>query len=102
MHDLGGMHGFGPVAPEHDEPVFREDWERRCFALGTGASTGSNISMFRHAVERMAPPEYLATSYYEHWLHGLETLLLERGLVTREELLRRQAEVLELPQEETH
>ena len=29
VHDLGGMHGFGPVQPEANEPVFHAAWERR-------------------------------------------------------------------------
>ncbi|MCC2663013.1 MAG: nthB, partial [Geminicoccaceae bacterium] len=33
IHDLGGMHGLGPIRPEPDEPVFHEDWERRMFGL---------------------------------------------------------------------
>ena len=34
-HDLGGRHGFGPIAPEaeNSEPVFHEDWERKALAL---------------------------------------------------------------------
>ena len=32
-HDLGGMMGFGAIAPETDEPVFHEEWERRVFAM---------------------------------------------------------------------
>lgn len=87
-HDLGGAHGFGPVAPEADEPVFHADWERRAFALvlamgGAGAWT---IDMSRHARERIPPAEYLAASYYEKWLLGLERLLVENGLVTPAEL----------------
>ena len=35
----------------------------------------------------------MATSYYEHWLHGLETLLVEKSLITAEELAARQAEL---------
>jgi hypothetical protein len=31
--DLGGAHGFGPVVPEPDEPVFHAAWERRVFAM---------------------------------------------------------------------
>lgn len=27
VHDMGGMHGFGPVQPEVDEPVFHAPWE---------------------------------------------------------------------------
>ena len=29
----GGMHGFGPVAPEKDAPIFHEDWEKRVMGL---------------------------------------------------------------------
>ena len=42
---------------------------------------------FRHAIERIPPAQYLASSYYERWLAAAETLLVERGVVTREELL---------------
>ena len=31
--DMGGMHGFGPVVAEPNEPVFHAEWERRAFAL---------------------------------------------------------------------
>ena len=88
IHDLGGMHGFGPVAPEANEPVFHADWERRAFAvtLAAGALGRWNIDMSRFAREQMPPADYLSTTYYEHWLFGLERLLVEKGLVTEEEL----------------
>ena len=87
-HDLGGMHGYPDLGRERREPVFHHEWERRCFAitLGAGFLGRWNIDMSRRAREQMDPGEYLTTSYYEHWLHGLETLLVERGLLTREEI----------------
>ena len=90
-HDLGGIGGFGPVEPEVDEPVFHAEWERRAFALTLAAGfLGKwNLDMSRHAREKMDPAEYLATSYYEHWLHGLELLLVEKGLVTEQEINQR-------------
>ena len=33
IHDLGGMHGLGPVVAEQNEPVFHEAWEGRAFGL---------------------------------------------------------------------
>ena len=33
MHDMGGMHGFGPVEPEPNEPPFHERWEGRVLAM---------------------------------------------------------------------
>jgi nitrile hydratase beta subunit len=88
IHDLGGMHGFGPVNPEPNEPVFHHEWERRVFALSlaSGFLGRWNIDMGRYAREQMPPAEYLATTYYDHWLFGLERLLVEKGLVSAREL----------------
>lgn len=88
VHDLGGMHGFGPVIREPIEPVFHADWERRVFALRLGlwGSGRANGDEMRHAIERMEPARYLSTSYYEHWLYALETLLVEKGIISRAEL----------------
>lgn len=93
VHDMGGMHGMGPIVREENEPVFHEDWERRAFAitLAAGFLGKWNIDMGRYSREQMPPAEYLATSYYEHWLYGLERLLIEHGLLTREEIAARLA-----------
>ena len=87
-HDLGGMHGFGPVTPEPDEPVFHHEWERRAFALALacGMLGRWNLDMSRHARERIPPPRYLGASYYEIWLEGLLTLLVEQGLASEREI----------------
>jgi len=87
-HDLGGMHGLGPVEIEQDEPVFHSHWEKRMFALtlASGFHGKWNIDMSRYAREQMPPAEYLATTYYEHWLFGLQKLLVEQELVTAQEL----------------
>lgn len=89
-HDLGGMHGFGRVEPEPDEPAFHADWERRAFGLtlAMGAWRRWNLDMSRSAREQMPPAAYLATTYYEHWLFGLERLLVEHGLATPDEIAR--------------
>jgi nitrile hydratase beta subunit len=77
------MHGFGPVILEPNEPVFHADWERRTFALAlaTMGAGRANVDEFRHATERMEPAHYLASSYYEHWLHAIETVLTEKGII---------------------
>jgi nitrile hydratase subunit beta len=90
-HDLGGMHGFGPVVIEPDEPVFHAEWERRAFALtlAMGAWRRWSLDMSRSAREQLPAAEYLATSYYEHWLWGLERLLEEHGFLTGAETRQR-------------
>jgi nitrile hydratase len=91
VHDLGGMHGLGPIAPEANEPVFHEEWEGRMFALFVASFAGGhyNVDEFRHAIERMAPADYLRSGYYEHWLHAVEVLLVERGVLTEAEIMSR-------------
>ena len=87
-HDMGGVKGFGPVVPEPNEPVFHGDWERRAFALTVAMSRpgGWNIDMSRFARENRPPADYLGKSYFQIWLAGLEQLMTERGLVSREEI----------------
>ncbi|MEK9775078.1 MAG: nitrile hydratase subunit beta [Quisquiliibacterium sp.] len=86
--DLGGAMGFGPVVPEPDEPVFHAEWERRAFAItvAAGFTAQWNIDMARSARESMPPAQYLASSYYQIWLSGLERLLVARGMLGDQEL----------------
>ena len=59
----------------------------RILVIGATGLLGTwNIDMSRHARELMPPAEYLATSYYEHWLWGLEHLLVAQGLLTPDEI----------------
>lgn len=86
--DLGGMHGFGPVIEEPDEPNFHFDWESRVMAMvvALGAAGQWNIDQSRHARESLPPADYMRYSYYRIWLEGVSTLMLDRGMVTKEEL----------------
>jgi nitrile hydratase len=88
VHDLGGMQDFGPVMAEPDEPVFHEPWEGRVFGTGAILAVGGSASTntLRYAIERIDPAQYLGTPYYEHWLTAFATLLVEQGVLTREEL----------------
>ena len=88
VHDLGGMHGFGPVLHEANEPPFHQEWEGRCLALNrTMGSAGLwNIDKGRAAIEELPPQRYLAMSYYERWALRLENLLREYGLVDGDEI----------------
>ena len=86
--DLGGQMGFGPVAPEKDEPIFHAEWEKRALGvtLATGAFGAWNIDESRHARETLPPAEYYSSSYYQIWIKGLETLLQRHGFVSAADL----------------
>ena len=89
-HDLGGKHGLGFIKPEpeNEEPVFHTDWERKIFGLTMAAGMLGkwNIDESRYARECQHPIDYLSHSYYENWLAGLTKLLIEKDLISDEEL----------------
>jgi len=88
VHDMGGMHGFGPVLPEVGEPVFHAPWEGRVLGMNRlmGAWRRWNIDSGRHSIERLPPADYLRFSYYEKWLEAMINRMLATGMITPEEL----------------
>jgi nitrile hydratase len=90
MRDSGRR--SGPI----NHPVTHGEWEARTFAVAGGAlgAGGFNTPMFRHAIERMDPGHYLTSSYFEHWLTAVATLLVEDGMISRDDL---DARVTEFP-----
>ena len=88
VHDMGGMHGFGPVRPEQNEPVFHAAWEGRTYALNLCmfAWRKWNLDAARFSIESLPPADYLAMSYYEKWYVALINKMLNAGMVTRAEV----------------
>jgi hypothetical protein len=88
IHDVGGMHGLGPIEVDPNEPVFASEWERQVFStIGLFFAGGlCPIDEFRHAIEVMDPAEYLSTPYYQHWFHAMELLSVRHGLLTTAEI----------------
>ena len=88
IHDLGGMHGFGPVEADPAEPGFHAWWEPHVVACVYAATAWPlcNVDEFRHSRERLAPVRYLEAGYFEQWLDSLCQILVEKGVVSPEEL----------------
>ena len=91
-HDLGGRCGFGAIDDmfigDGQSALFPNEWEATVFGmtLACGMLGQWNLDQTRFAREQMRPAHYLASTYYEHWLDGLERLLVERGLLSTAEL----------------
>jgi len=83
VHDLGGMHGFGPVRVEQNEPVFHEPWEGRVFALNMTVSAfiRGNTDYFRSTLENIPAPTYLQMTYYERWFESICIRCQVNGLI---------------------
>ena len=88
VHDMGGMHGFGKVEPDADDHPFHASWEARVLAMQRAMrfTRAWNIDMSRDSIERQPPQRYLAASYYERWLMGMETSAVEKGLIDPDEI----------------
>jgi len=88
VHDMGGMHGFGKVVPEKDEPVFHAPWEGRCLALNRamGAIGAWSIDEGRAGIETLPPDVYLASSYYGKWALRLQNMVIAHGLAGADEI----------------
>ena len=93
-HDMGGMHGMGPVVPEPDYHPFHHEWEGRAFAcfLAMGVWGKWNIDRGRFFRESIPGPRYLNITYFEIWLDALIGLAADAGLATAEETVGGHAE----------
>jgi nitrile hydratase len=88
IHDMGGMHGFGKVEREENEPVFHADWEARAFGLSLQAADGIGFvdDHLRANIERIPAARYLRSTYYELWMQSLEAIAIEKGVLTPQEI----------------
>ena len=88
LHDMGGMHGFGTVEPEPNEPAFHARWEGRVYAMARAMGFAGlwTIDAGRASLEALPPLDYLRSSYFRRWFLGLESRLLRHGLVGANEI----------------
>ena len=90
-HDLGGRLAGKVERDEHDYEL----WERRIDAMAVilGTKKLLTVDQRRKNIEALPPEMYDALSYYERWLMSLAASLIERGLITSEELARKMGDV---------
>jgi hypothetical protein len=94
-HDMGGLPA-GKVEPsEHDYA----EWERRVDALMmllTGVVGGKprmTVDELRKNIEAIGPEAYDRMTYYERWIVSVTQTMLQRGLITTEDLTKKMVEV---------
>ena len=95
VHDRGGWPGPGPVEKAEHQ---LEDWERRTDAMMQLLSSPEKriirLDEMRRAIESLPPERYVTLSYYERWVTALETLMIEKKILTRGEVERKVAELV--------
>ena len=92
-HDMGGLPAETVVPSEHDFAL----WEKRVDALMRLLSPPSNkllyVDELRRNIEALGPDAYDKMSYYERWMSAICNTLLQRGVITADELGRKMAEI---------
>ena len=85
IHDMGGMHGFGPVDPSESAP-WHSDWERRMFAMTLAASgiLHGSIDRRRYELEVLPPADYLR-GYFQRWYTRLVNGAVAAGIIGESE-----------------
>ena len=96
-HDMGGLPADKVAYEEHDY----EPWERRVDALMMllsgikGPRRLITVDELRKNIERLPPDAYEKMSYYDRWVSSITQTLIQRGVITTEELARKMAEIRE-------
>ena len=85
VHDRGGWPTKEPIHRREHELA---DWERRVDALHLvlGEKGVRSTDEMRRAIENLEPHLYESLSYYERWTAALESLMIEKGILTAEEI----------------
>jgi nitrile hydratase subunit beta len=88
IHDMGGMHGMGPIEVREDERPFHAEWEGRAWGLlrATGLFGPARRRNFRYEHEILPPAQYLQMQYYERFIKILVDRLIAAKLLTQAEL----------------
>ena len=96
VHDRGGWSNDDPI--DHTEHEM-EEWERRVDSLNSvlGEKGLKNTDQLRRAIESLAQDKYEALSYYEKWTEAMEVLLIEQGVLTKDEIDSKMAELSQGP-----
>jgi hypothetical protein len=94
VHDRGGWPTDDPIDQSEHQLM---DWERRMDALHQvlGGKGIRRTDEMRRAIESLEPEQYQSLSYYERWTAALEILLLEKGILNKEEIDARVAQLKE-------
>jgi hypothetical protein len=90
-HDVGGLPGAGPIDQSQHE---LSDWEILADAVNQalGVKGIKRTDEMRRAREEMDAAAYRDMTYYERWIASIEAILIEKKILTKEEIDRRLAE----------
>lgn len=94
-HDMGGLPAGRVRKTEHAY----DDWELRVDAMMmlltgvTGLQKRMTVDELRKNIESLPPDAYDRMSYYERWVTSITQTMIQRGVITTDELGRKMEEI---------
>jgi len=96
VHDRGGWPDAGPInKAEHDFSLWEKRTDALLMLLTSPEKRVMRVDELRRAIESLAPDAYEKLGYYERWITAVEALMIEKGILTREEIDRKVAELVD-------
>ena len=89
MHDLGGVEPAASSTIDRDEHAltqFDKNVDALMYLLSHPSRRLIRVDELRRAIESFTPLQYEQLSYYEKWLQAMHNLMIEKGVLTREEV----------------
>jgi hypothetical protein len=94
VHDRGGWPDAGPInKAEHDYSLWEKRTDALLMLLSSPTQRVLRVDELRRAIEALPPEAYETLSYYERWISAIEALLIEKKILTREEIDQRAEEI---------
>ena len=94
-HDMGGLPAGRVKRAEHAY----DDWQLRVDAMQmllvgrVGGAKRMTVDELRKNIESLPPADYDRMGYYDRWVTSLTQTMIQRGVITSDELARKMAEV---------
>lgn len=94
IHDRGGWPGAGPIdTSEHDYAMWEKRTDALLVLLTSPQKNIMKVDELRRAIESLEPEQYEKLTYYEKWITAIEMIMIEKGILTREEIDRKVKEL---------
>ena len=97
VHDLGGEPA-GPIdLAEHERTFFDQRVDAMMRLLAHPEHGSYTVDAMRRAIESLPRDQYFGLGYYERWVRAIRRLVVEKGLLTEDEIERRLAQLKAKP-----
>jgi hypothetical protein len=92
-HDMGGQPAGAVQRTEHDYSMWEKRVDAMLVLLAGKDRKLITVDELRKNIEAIGPEAYDKMSYYERWIHSIAQTLIQRGVISIEELGRKMADV---------